>query len=60
MSKMGSTIVDIQELAYQGIPNEEIAKQTKTSVSFVRGITEDLFREDDEPYFDDADDNVVC
>lgn len=55
MSKMGNTIVDIQELAYQGIPNEEIAKQTKTSLSFVEGIVKDMFDADADYFYDEPD-----
>ena len=60
MSKMGNTIVEIQELAYQGIPDEEIAKRTKTSVSFVRGITEDLLNGDGDYGYFDADFSDGC
>lgn len=57
MSKMGNAIVDIQELAYQGVPNAEIAKRTKTSESFVAGIVEDMFGVDAEYYYDAQDFN---
>lgn len=41
MSKMGQTIVQIQELYYSGVPNSEIANQTKTSISFVEQIVKE-------------------
>ena len=46
MSKMGNVIVDIQELALNGIPNEQIAKMTKTSLDFVDRVVYDLFEWD--------------
>lgn len=53
MSKMGNVILDIQELANMGIPNNEIAKQTKTSVDFVAQVVQDMF-EWDGPQYDDV------
>lgn len=43
MSKMGNAILDIQELANMGIPNEQIAKTTKTSLDFVNQVVQDMF-----------------
>lgn len=43
MSKMGNTILEIQELAHMGIPNAEIAKATDTSSDIVDKIVEDMF-----------------
>lgn len=53
MSKMGSVILDIQELANMGMPNEAIAKQTKTSIGFVAQVVQDMF-EWDGPQYDDV------
>jgi len=59
MSKMGNVIVDIQELAYNGVPNNEIAKYTKTSIDFVESVVRDVFKEDYDPFFDEPEDNGV-
>ena len=49
MSKMGQTIVDIQEQYYHGNSTEDITKNTKTSKSFVEGVIKDL----DEPWVEE-------
>lgn len=49
MSKMGNIIVEIQELAGYGVPNEQIAKTTKTSLDFVERIVQDMFEWDERP-----------
>ena len=54
MSKMGQTILEIQELANFGIPNEEIAKRTKTSLDFVNQIVQDMFEWDGPLHEEDA------
>ena len=55
MSKMGQTIMEIQDLAYQGLPNSEIAKFTKTSEGFVADVVREFFEsefnEEPEPYY---------
>jgi hypothetical protein len=58
MSKMGNVILDIQELANMGIPNDAIAKQTKTSIDFVDQVVQDMF-EWDSPEFIEGDDEYV-
>lgn len=50
MSKMGNTIVDIQELAYAGVPNEQISKTTDTSIDFVESVVNQLFETQSELY----------
>ena len=57
MSKMGQTIMEIQDLAYQGLPNAEIAKYTKTSIGFVEDVVRDFFEVEEE--FGPADDMEV-
>lgn len=62
MSKMGQTIMEIQDLAYQGLPNKEIAKYTNTSESFVADVVRDFFASefepDPEPYFEEQDGGI--
>ena len=56
MSKMGNAIIDIQELANMGIPNEEIAKTTKTSLDFVNQVVQDMFEWDGPQYDEEFED----
>lgn len=44
MSKMGSMILEIQELFYLGIPSEAISNHTNTSVEFVEQVIEDMLK----------------
>jgi hypothetical protein len=53
MSKMGQTIVEIQELYYSGTPSSVIAKHTNTSVDFVEQIVKDCAAD----FFDYGGDN---
>jgi hypothetical protein len=46
MSKMGQTIVDIQERYYNGQTIDQIVIATRTAKSFVEGIIEDAQRYD--------------
>jgi hypothetical protein len=48
MSKMGQTIMDIQEMFFSGMSVPDIAKATKTTASFVNGVVETLDGPDDE------------
>ena len=57
MSKMGQTIMEIQDLAYQGLPNKEIAKYTNTSESFVADVVRDFFETEFGP-IDDQDGGI--
>jgi hypothetical protein len=53
MSKMGQVILEIQELAHQGVPDTDIAKYTDTSIGFVQDVVKDYFSEEyyeSEPY----------
>lgn len=52
MSNMGNTIVDIQEMANAGIPNEAISKATKTSIDFVTQVVDEMFKDQAEYYTD--------
>lgn len=49
MSKMGNAIVDIQERYSAGQKPEEIARDTKTTLSFVIGVIESMEDEWPEP-----------
>lgn len=42
MSKMGQTIMEIQEMYSGGMSVSDIAKATKTTASFVSGVVETL------------------
>jgi hypothetical protein len=54
---MGNAILDIQEMANMGIPNEQIAKTTKTSLDLVEKIVQDMF-EWDRPQYDEEFEDV--
>ena len=43
MSKVGNMVLEIEELAYSGIPNEEIIKQVGAPLSFVEDVVTNLF-----------------
>lgn len=43
MSKMSNMINQIQDLAYQGLPNVEIAKYTGMPPTFVDDVVKDFF-----------------
>lgn len=43
MSKVGNMILEIEELAYSGIPNEEIIKQVDAPLRFVEDVVTNLF-----------------
>jgi hypothetical protein len=53
---MGNAILDIQELANMGIPNDQIAKQTKTSIDMVDRIVSDMFEWDGPQYDEESED----
>ena len=50
MSKMGTVILEIQELYNMGIPNEAIAKKTKTSLDFVESVVKSMAEWDGPQY----------
>lgn len=50
MSKMGQMLVEVQERHYAGQDPAQIAKETNTSVSFVRGFIDELEASDGEAY----------
>jgi hypothetical protein len=53
---MGNAILDIQELANMGIPNEQIAETTKTSLDFVNQVVQDMFEWDGPQYNEEFED----
>ena len=50
MSKMGEVILEIQELAHMGMPNDLIAERTGTSIDVVNDIVKQLFEDYAEYY----------
>ena len=54
MSKVGDMVLEIEELAYSGIPNEEIVKYLGVPTSWVEDVVTNLFESMDDGQPDEA------
>lgn len=52
MSKIGQAVMEIQDLAYQGVPNVQIAQYVKAPISFVDDVVRDFFEEQFGPAYE--------